>query len=217
MVENDGVFVALAETTVFLLISRRCRIIGSRAWFSPARRGAAPLPARGSGRSGSVHRHREVPLDAHAFRRCLVARVSELTRAPAEFIAIGGKRSKEPIHMVSAFAARQRLVIGQVAVAQKSNEIVAIPALLGVMAIEGAVVTIDAMARSEASATKIISSKGNQGTLHEDVKIFCGEQQASGFKGIDKNADYIIAGAQPFRDGRRGPWADRNTTIYCDP
>ena len=47
--------------------------------------------------------------------------------------------------MVSAFAARQRLVMGQVAVAEKSNEIVAIPALLDMMAIEGAVVTIDAM------------------------------------------------------------------------
>ena len=45
--------------------------------------------------------------------------------------------------MVSAFAARQRLVLGQVKVAEKSNEIVAIPKLLDLMAIEGAVVTID--------------------------------------------------------------------------
>jgi putative ABC transport system substrate-binding protein len=48
-------------------------------------------------------------------------------------------------HCVSAFAARQRLVLGQVKVAEKSNEIVAIPALLDMMAIEGAIVTIDAM------------------------------------------------------------------------
>ena len=47
--------------------------------------------------------------------------------------------------MVSAFAARQRLVLGQVKVAEKSNEIVAIPKLLDLMAIEGAIVTIDAM------------------------------------------------------------------------
>jgi len=47
--------------------------------------------------------------------------------------------------MLSAFAARQRLVMGQLAVAEKSNEIAAIPALLDKMAIEGAVVTIDAI------------------------------------------------------------------------
>jgi hypothetical protein len=93
-------------------------------------------------------------LDAQAFQRCFVAWVAALTKTPAEVIAIDGKTlrrsyqkkgSKEPIHMVSAFAARQRLVMGQVAVAEKSNEIVAIPALLDMMAIEGAVVTIDAM------------------------------------------------------------------------
>lgn len=52
------------------------------------------------------------------------------------------KGAKEAIHMVSAFAARQRLVLGQVKVSEKSNEIVAIPALLEMLAIEGAIVTI---------------------------------------------------------------------------
>jgi hypothetical protein len=58
-----------------------------------------------------------------------------------DIIAIDGKtlrrRAKAPIHMVSAFAARQRLVLGQIKVAEKSNEIVAIPALLDMMMIEG--------------------------------------------------------------------------------
>ena len=62
-------------------------------------------------------------LDAQAFQRCFVAWVAALTKTPAEVIAIDGKTSrrsyqkkgsKEPIHMVSAFAARQRLVLGQV-------------------------------------------------------------------------------------------------------
>jgi hypothetical protein len=127
-------------------------------------------------------------LDAEAFRRCFVTRVSALIKTPADVIAIdrktsrrsgSRKNSKEPIHMVSAFAARQRLVMGQVAVAEKSNEIVAIPALLDMMAIEGAVVTIDAMGCRRAIAKKIgdkkadyiIALKGNQGTLHEDVKL----------------------------------------------
>jgi len=100
------------------------------------------------------------------------------------------KGSKEPIHMVSAFAARQRLVMGQVAVAEKSNEITAIPALLDMMAIEGAVVTIDAMGCQRNIAKKIIDKKadyiialkGNQGTLHDDVKLFVAEQNANDFK-----------------------------------
>jgi hypothetical protein len=58
----------------------------------------------------------------------------------------GNKRSgKAAIHMVLAFAARQRLVLGQMKVAEKSNEIIAIPKLLDMLAIEGAIVTIDAM------------------------------------------------------------------------
>jgi hypothetical protein len=78
-------------------------------------------------------------LDAEAFQRCFVSWVAALTGAPADVIAIDGKTlrrsyqkkgAKAPIHMVSAFAARQRLVLGQVKVADKSNETVAIRALL---------------------------------------------------------------------------------------
>jgi predicted transposase YbfD/YdcC len=58
--------------------------------------------------------------------------------------------------MVSAFAARQRIVLGQVKVSEKSNEIVAIPALIDMMSIEGAVVTIDAMGCQRDIARKII-------------------------------------------------------------
>src|ERR1700681_1067261 len=138
-------------------------------------------------------------LDAEAFQRCFVAWVAAVTGAPAELIAIDGKTlrrsfqkkgAKAPIHMVSAFAARQRLVLGQVKVAEKSNEIVAIPKLLDMMAIEGAIVTIDAMGCQREVAAKILDKKadyvlalkGNQGTLCEDVAIFAAEQKASGFK-----------------------------------
>jgi predicted transposase YbfD/YdcC len=138
-------------------------------------------------------------LDASAFRRCFVAWVAALTKTKAEVIAIDGKTSrrsyqkkgaKEPIHMVSAFAARQRLVLGQLKVDAKSNEIVAIPALLDLLSIEGAVVTIDAMGCQRDIAKKIIAKKadyilalkGNQGTLHDDVKVFAAEQKAKDFK-----------------------------------
>src|SRR3954449_11496472 len=89
-------------------------------------------------------------LDAEQFQRCFVAWVAALTGAPEGVIAIDGKTvrrsankrsGKATIHMVSAFAARQRLVLGQVKVAEKSNEIIAIPKLLDMLAIEGAIVT----------------------------------------------------------------------------
>jgi predicted transposase YbfD/YdcC len=138
-------------------------------------------------------------LDAKEFQRCFVAWVAGLTGAPVDVIAIDGKTlrrsyqkkgGKEPIHMVSAFAARQRLVLGQVKVAEKSNEIVAIPALLAMLAIEGAIVTIDAMGCQRDIAQEILNKKadyvlalkGNQGTLREDVEVFTAEQKANGFK-----------------------------------
>ena len=137
-------------------------------------------------------------LDAEAFQRCFVDWVAALTKTPVEVIAIDGKtmrgtggkkNAKEAIHMVSAFAARQRLVLAQMKVSEKSNEIVAIPALLDMMAIEGAVITIDAMGCQRDIAARIIAKKadyilalkGNQGTLCEDVKLFATEQKARGF------------------------------------
>jgi predicted transposase YbfD/YdcC len=138
-------------------------------------------------------------LDAEQFQRCFVSWVAALTGTSADVVAIDGKTlrrsyqkkgAKAPIHMVSAFAARQRLVLGQVKVAEKSNEIIAIPALLDMMTIEGAIVTIDAMGCQRHVAEKILEKKadyvlalkGNQGTLREDVEIFAAEQNANGFK-----------------------------------
>jgi predicted transposase YbfD/YdcC len=138
-------------------------------------------------------------LDAVKFQHCFVSWVASLTGAAAEVIAIDGKTvrrsfqkkgAKAPIHMVSAFAARQRLVLGQVKVAEKSNEIVAIPALLDMLAIEGAIVSIDAIGCQRDIAEKIIAKKadyvlalkGNQGTLRGDVELFAAEQKANGFK-----------------------------------
>jgi predicted transposase YbfD/YdcC len=138
-------------------------------------------------------------LDAAEFQRCFVAWVAALTGAPADVIAIDGKTlrrsyqkkgAKAPIHMVSAFATRQRLVLGQVKVAEKSNEIVAIPQLLAMMAIEGAIVTLDAMGCQRDIAEQIVDQKadyvlalkGNQGALREDVEVFAAEQKANGFR-----------------------------------
>ena len=82
--------------------------------------------------------------------------------------------------MVSAFASEARLVLGQYKVDEKSNEITAIPALLEQLCLEGSTVSIDAMGCQKEIAKKIIkqkgdyvfSLKGNQSTLHDDVRLF---------------------------------------------
>ena len=109
----------------------------------------------------------------------------------ATVIAIDGKSSRrsydgdeEMLHIVSAFSAAARVVLGQEKVANKSNEITAIPKLLELLDVKGHIVTIDAMGCQYAIADKIVSKegdyifslKGNQGKLHEDVKFYFNSQ-----------------------------------------
>lgn len=105
----------------------------------------------------------------------------------AKVIAIDGKSSRRSfdgdgnmLHMVSAFATEARVVLAQEKVADKSNEITAIPLLLDLFDVKGHIVTIDAMGCQHAIANKIVdkggdyifSLKGNQGSLSEDVELF---------------------------------------------
>ena len=164
-------------------------------------------------------------LDAEQFQRCFVAWVASLTGVPEGVVAIdgktvrrsGGKAGKGAIHMVSAFAAGQRLVLGQTKVAEKSNEIVAIPRLLDLLAIEGAIVTIDAMGCQRAIAWKIVEKKadyifglkGNQGTLRDDVELLVSEQKARNF------VDSEISRAETI-DADNGRIETRRTTVIHD-
>ena len=164
-------------------------------------------------------------LDAAHFQRCFVAWVASLIGVPAGVVAIdgktvrrsGGKAAKGAIHMVSAFAAGQRLVLGQVKVAEKSNEIVAIPKLLDMLVVEGAIITIDAMGCQRAIAQKIIEKKadyvfglkGNQGSLREDVELFVTEQRTKNF------ADTTISRAETI-DADNGRIETRVTTVIHD-
>jgi predicted transposase YbfD/YdcC len=165
-------------------------------------------------------------LNAEKFQECFIAWVSAQTGAPADVIAIDGKTlrrsgdkkgAKAAIQMVSAFAARQRLVLGQVNVVETSNEIVAIPKLLEMMAIEGAIVTIDAIgcqrdiARTiiDKKADYVLALKGNQGSLREDVDVFIAEQKANDFR------DTTISQHQTV-DGDHGRIETRTTTVIHD-
>lgn len=126
-----------------------------------------------------------------------VKKVSE-----GEVIAIDGKtvrrsydkgKNKGAIHMVSAWASQNRLVLGQRKVDDKSNEITAIPELLKVLDINGCIVTIDAMGTQKEIAKQIIAQrgdyilalKGNQGNLCEDVKQIFSQAQAKNFQGLE--------------------------------
>ena len=165
-------------------------------------------------------------LDAERFQRAFVAWVAARMGVPAEVIAIDGqtlrrshqkKGGKAAIHMVSAFAARQRIVLGQLKVGEKSNEIIAIPKLLEMLAIEGAIVTIDAMGCQRDIAQKIVDKKadyvlalkGNQGSLREDVELFVAEQQANGFADTTISRDSTV-------DGDHGRIETRTTTVIHD-
>ena len=104
-------------------------------------------------------------LDGELFGQCFSEWVEGLREAEPDIIAIDGKTSRRthdrgngrnPLHLVSAWASRQRLVLGQQACEAKSNEITAIPLLLDRLALTGALVTIDAMGCQTRIAQKIL-------------------------------------------------------------
>jgi predicted transposase YbfD/YdcC len=138
-------------------------------------------------------------LDAARFKVAFIAWTTALQDNIRQIVAIDGKtlrrsfdrgRGQGPIHMISAWAAGQRLVLGQLAVAAKDNEITAIPELLALLTLKGAIVTIDAIgcqkkiaaAIRDKGADYLLALKENQPTLYRDVADFLGEQRAAGFK-----------------------------------
>lgn len=142
-------------------------------------------------------------LDPDQFQNCFfrwIAAVAETTQG--QVIAIDGKTlrrshdnrlGKDAIVMVSAWATANRLVLGQVKVDDKSNEITAIPELLQALDIAGCIVTIDAMGCQKEIAADIVSHhadyvlalKENQGRLYEDVALLFDDLEASRFSAYE--------------------------------
>lgn len=134
-------------------------------------------------------------IDPDTFKACFMAWVADLREDTPDLIAIDGKTSRRshdrakgraPLHMVSAWASRQRLVLGQEAVDEKSNEIIAIPLLLERLELTGALVTIDAMGTQTKIAETIVrrggdyllALKDNWPVLRADVETFFADPHA---------------------------------------
>lgn len=127
-------------------------------------------------------------LEAEAFQACFVEWVQSVAELnPGEIVAIDGKVSrgshdqglgKKALTMVSAWANQSHLVLGQVNVAEKSNEITAIPRLLDLLVLKGCIVTLDAMGTQTEIARQIIDQeadyvlalKENQGKLYHETR-----------------------------------------------
>jgi predicted transposase YbfD/YdcC len=128
-------------------------------------------------------------LDTLALQRGFAAWAASLRAEAREVIAVDGKTlrgsktssdGKGALHVVSAYAIEAGLVLAQRAVDGKSNEITAIPELLDMLALKGAIVTIDAMGTQKEIARRIVDKgadyvlalKGNQTSLHGDADLF---------------------------------------------
>jgi predicted transposase YbfD/YdcC len=141
-------------------------------------------------------------IDPTAFESCFLAWVQAiLPRPTGEIVAIDGKvvrrshdrgAERPAIDLVSAWATESRLVLGQVAVADHSNEIPAVPALLALLDVSAAVVTLDALHCQTETATTIraggadyvLALKGNQPAAHDAVETFFAEAVRDAWRGV---------------------------------
>ena len=160
-------------------------------------------------------------LDPEELTRCFIAWTEALSEASGgEIVAIDGKTLRHSfdratgqaaIHMVRAWASANRLVLGQLKVEEKSNEITAIPKLLTMLDIAGAIVTIDAMGCqkeiakviTEQEADYVLALKDNHPTLSEEVKQFFDEAKATEFAELPHEYHETVDGAHGRIETRR--------------
>jgi predicted transposase YbfD/YdcC len=146
---------------------------------------------------------------------------------PAQVIAVDGKTvrrshhrppGRAAIHLVSAWAAEQRLVLAQVKVEDKANEITAIPEVLRALALQGCLITIDAMGCQRAIAQQVLDQGGdyvlalkdNQPTLAADVQECFAQAQASGYADVAHDAQAAV-------DKGHGRLEIRRRWVITDP
>jgi len=165
-------------------------------------------------------------INPKVFEQCFRRWIESIVEvAGAQVIPIDGKtlkgsydreQGKSALHLVSAWSSEYRLVLGQVKVADKSNEITAIPALLELLDIAGCIITIDAMGTqtaiasqiSHAQADYILALKGNHPTLYGQVKNWFEQQLSHGFEGTLHSYDQRV---------ERGHHRTETRSCWCVP
>lgn len=169
-------------------------------------------------------------LDPVVLHQCFLQWVNSVVEATgAQVVPIDGKsvkgsydRNKKQgtLHLVSAWASEHRMLLGQVKVADKSNEITAIPALLALLDITGCIITIDAMgtqteiARTivDKGANYVLALKANHPTLYTQVKNWFESSQAADFKDIELSYEQRVEASHHRREHRQ-VWAVPLTAI----
>jgi len=171
-------------------------------------------------------------LSTKGFQSCFqswIQSVAKLTEG--EIISIDGKThrrshdkkaNKKALHMVSAWASENNMVLGQVKTREKSNEITAIPELLNILELKGCIVTIDAMGCQEAIVDDIIDKKGdyaiavkgNQGNLYASVIDFFDTAEQTDYKSINYYFDETVDKDHGRLEIRRYWISDNLDSIY---
>jgi len=160
-------------------------------------------------------------LDPDQFRACFQQFMAEFSAQCQGVVAVDGKvlrrsfdraSGKSALHMVSAWGCEQRLVLAQIATDAKSNEITAVPKLLKLLTLKGAIVTADALNCQRAIAQQIVDGegdyalalKGNQGTLYDDVRLLLDDPEGKASTGA------------PDVDGDHGRIETRTATVSAE-
>jgi len=183
-------------------------------------------------------------LNPDEFRKCFVNWVDSLCNIMGDIVNIDGKAlrhsydttsDKSMIYMVSAWANKNNLVLGQVKVSEKSNEITAIPTLLDLLNLTGSLVTIDAMGTQKEIAEKLVdkgadyllSLKGNQSNLHEEVKEAFGQFDAKKKALVDQTIQvdhgrieerncYVVSAKDYISPDVLGLWKDLRSIVKIE-
>jgi predicted transposase YbfD/YdcC len=174
-------------------------------------------------------------IDPKEFEASFLQWVQAISPSIKGVIAIDGKTSrrthdqqagKKALHLVSAWAAENRLVLAQLATEEKSNEITAIPLLLRQLALEGCLVTIDAMGTQTKIAEQIIEQEGdyalalkdNQGNLYDEVKATFRMAEKEAFASVESESDRMVEKAHGRLEIREY-WTISDPAIleYLDP
>jgi predicted transposase YbfD/YdcC len=174
-------------------------------------------------------------IDPKQFEASFVQWVQGISKTVKGVVAIDGKTlrrshdqtaGKKALHLVSAWAVENRLILAQLATEEKSNEITAIPLLLQQLALHGCIVTIDAMGTQTKIAAQIIEQGGeyalalkdNQGNLYEEVKATFAMAEKDGFAALQWESDRRVEKGHGRLEIRES-WTIRDAEIleHLDP